>query len=183
MMIHKTHSKKELIDIVEFFHIPIDEYDELNKENLIIEIIKNIDRIPEIIPDYDFLLINNKDELKKYLSEANQDKTLSVKEKTKIMRKAKRIINYCKNGYDIYKSSFIDITELLDVANDIAEHGNIPTCRRSINMLNDDIKIPYKIEIKMTKKCKRELEIKKQLKLMNGGALQIKTGKYLINFD
>ena len=166
MIIHKSHSKKELIDIVEFFHFPIDEYEELNKENLIIQIIKTIDSIPEIIPDYDFLLVNNKEELKEYLQEANQDKTLSVKEKTKIMRKAKRIINYCKNGYDIYKSSFIDITELLDIANDVASHGNIPTCRRAIKMLNDDIKIPYTIETKMTKKCKRELEIKKTIKII-----------------
>lgn len=183
MLIHKTHSKKELIDIVEFFNFPIEEYEELNKENLILGIIKTIDLIPEIIPDYDFLLINNKDELKEYLAEPNQDKTISVKEKTKVMRKAKRIINYCKNGYDIYKSSFIDITELLDNANYIAEHGNIPTCRRAIKMLNDDVKIPYNIELKMTKKCKRELEIKKQLKLMQTGALQIKKGRFTVRFD
>jgi len=183
MIIHKSHSKKELIDIVEFFHFPIEEYQELNKENLIIQIILTIDDIPEIIPDYDFLLINNRDELKQYLQEPNQDKTLSIKDKNKIMRKAKRIISYCKNGFDIYKSSFLNIAELLDIANDVAENGNIPTCRRAINLLNNDIKIPYNIELKMTKKCKRELEIKKQLKLMNSGALQVKQGKFLVKFE
>ncbi len=184
MNIHKTHSRKELLEIIEFFHFPISDCEELNKENLILQMGSTFEQIPEIIPDYDIILVNNKEELKEYLENPNQDKTLSVNQRNKIMRKSKRIINYCKNGYDIIKSSFCSLNDLLDQANEVAEYGNIPTCRRAIKLLNMDIKIPYKIEMKMSKKVQRELDIKKQTALMYGtSGLVVKQGKVLVLFD
>ena len=47
-----------------------------------------------------------------------------------------------------------------------------------------DIKIPYKIEVKMSNKIKRELELKKQLSLMYGtNCLIVKKGKVMVMFD
>ena len=97
---------------------------------------------------------------------------------------SKRIINYCKGGYNLIKSSFCSMSDLLDQANDVAMHGNIPTCRRAIRLLNMDIKIPYTIEVKMSNKIKRELELKKQLSLMYGTqGLIVKKGKVIVEFD
>ena len=184
MNIHKSHSKKELIEIADFFRFPIEDIEECTKPQLIIKMIEVWDDVPEIIPDYDILLVNNKDELKEYLVNQNQDKALSVNQRNKIMRKSKRIINYCKGGYNLIKSSFCSMSDLLDQANDVAMHGNIPTCRRAIRLLNMDVKIPYKIEIKMSNKIKRELELKKQLSLMYGNnCLIVKKGKVMVMFD
>jgi hypothetical protein len=184
MHIHKSHSKKELIEIADFFRFPIDDLEELSKPDLIMKMKEAWDKVPEIIPDYDILLVNNKDELKEYLQNQNQDKALSVNQRNKIMRKSKRIINYCKGGYNLIKSSFCSMSDLLDQANDVAMHGNIPTCRRAIRLLNMDIKIPYTIEVKMSNKIKRELELKKQLSLMYGTqGLIVKKGKVIVEFD
>ena len=184
MNIHKSHSKKELIEIADFFRFPIEDIEECTKPQLIIKMIEVWDDVPEIIPDYDILLVNNKDELKEYLENQNQDKALSVNQRNKIMRKSKRIINYCKGGYNLIKSSFCSMSDLLDQANDVAMHGNIPTCRRAIKLLNMDIKIPYKIEVKMSNKIKRELELKKQLSLMYGtNCLIVKKGKVMVVFE
>tara|TARA_R100000963_G_scaffold34932_1_gene30265 strand:- start:3810 stop:4364 length:555 start_codon:yes stop_codon:yes gene_type:complete len=184
MIIHKSHSKKELLEIVEYFHFPIDNSEEMNKDQLTSKMILVFNDIPEIIPDYDILLVNNKDELRRHLINKNQDKSLSIRERNKIMRKAKRIIAYCKNGYDITKSSFCSLNSLLDEANEVAENGNIPTCRRAIKLLNMDIKINYVINLKISKKIQRELDIKKQYEIMNGtSGLMIKREKVIVKFD
>ena len=72
MHIHKSHSKKELIEIADFFRFPIDDLEELSKPDLIMKMKEAWDKVPEIIPDYDILLVNNKDELKDYLQNQNQ---------------------------------------------------------------------------------------------------------------
>ena len=64
MFIHKSHSKKDLVEVVELFNINIDKYDELNKTDLIMAIKQSWDSIGEIVPDYDILLVNNKEEYK-----------------------------------------------------------------------------------------------------------------------
>ena len=99
------------------------------------------------------------------------------------MRKAKKIISYCKNGYTLNKSNYSSMVDLLEVANEVADAGNIPTCRRAINLLNHDSKINYKIKINISKKTQREIDIKNQLKLLNSGSLLVEHGKYIVDFN
>ena len=59
MFSHKSHSKKDLVEVVELFNIIIENYDELNKTELIMAIKQSWDSIGEIVPDYDILLVSN----------------------------------------------------------------------------------------------------------------------------
>ena len=53
MHIHKSHSKKELIEIADFFRFPIDDLEELSKPDLIMKMKEAWDKVAERIPDFD----------------------------------------------------------------------------------------------------------------------------------
>lgn len=186
MLFHKSHSKKDLIEVIELFNLNIDNYDELNKKELIKEIELHINEIDHsFIPNYDILPLNNKEELIDYLAQPNENKMITIKDKNKLMLKAKKILCYCKNGYDLDRSFFNTLGHLLDEANDVARHGQIPTCRRAIRELNKDSKITHKIQIILPPKVKRELDIKLQTKLILGGSssLKVESGKFIVVFE
>ena len=138
MIIHKTHSKNDLTDLINtlnlkivFSHVDIkrDIHDKL------IEFLnqKNNDKInyPNVYK------IKNKNDLKCYLKNKNPKKILSTKEKNDIMKICKNIINYCNNGYELDNSPrYNDIVEIYDDMDYIKQFGDIPSVRRCCKLLN-----------------------------------------------
>ena len=78
-----------------------------------------------------------------------------------MIQKAKRLINYARNGYMISFTDYLSIDEIYQDGILVANHCDIPTCRRAINELNKDPKIRNKIEQKLSPKMKKTLEQKK----------------------
>jgi len=183
MKIHVSHSKKELCEICEVFDLQIPNYKELLKKELAPAILYKLSTIDDIPADNDFYYIDNKQELIEYLTTPNQSKNLTIKEKDKIMLLAKKIIAYVNNGYWLTTSDFDDWDTLLDKAKIVARYGDIPTCRRAIALLNEDLKMDKKIEIIISPRVKKQLDKKEALKKQLAGKFQVKKGRFIIHFD
>ena len=99
------------------------------------------------------------------------------------MELAKYIIMYCKNGFYLSHSPFLDWDEMIVKAKQISQYGDIPSVRRAIELLNKDPKLNEKIEVMMSSRCKKQLERKKRQKQQYYGGLQVKQGKFVVLFD
>ena len=95
----------------------------------------------------------------------------------------KKIIHYKRNGYCIALTDFTDIDEIYQKGILLANHGNIPTCRRAVTELNNDPKIRNKIDIKISPKVQKELQ-QKQIDKNNLGYNFKRERKYVcLTFD
>ena len=167
MFIHNSYNKKDLIHIIETYSLGIDIVYKYYDKNEIKELIQNY------INDYEMIELY-------HLEEENKIKRLKVKEKDEILSSAKKIISFCKNGYNIKRSLYQNYFGLLTDAKLIA--GDIPSVRRAIKLLN--IKQEPKIDVTISDNIKSQLEQKKLLKQMSVPVLQINNdNKILINFD
>jgi len=183
MIIDKSHSKKDLKEIIEIFYLDIDDYADMNKNELIHHISESLEEIDNVVPDFDVLLIKDKVELLAYLESPNQDKILTIKEKNEIMKLSKRIISFVKNGCNISISSFSSCDHLNESCERVALHGNIPTCRRAIKIINDSYEYHKKFKLHISKRVQRELDNKRKIKEeCNNNKLHIHKGSFTVKF-
>ena len=182
-MINKSFSKGDMLDIIRQFNLDIPNSNNMDKLKLSITLWSYVNNLKDIEPDREIYLIENKEELLKYLSEHNPDKLLSVKEKGKLMNFCKEVIIYCTNGYLIECSSFNTIEEIHIPTRDIAIHGDIPSVRRAIRLLNQDPNLKEKIEPIISNRMKKQIELKKNKKVKHYYGLIQKRGNYVVTFD
>ena len=180
--IHQSHSRKELSEITEIFNLNVTNYKKLNKKDLAKSLLYQLSTIDKIKEDNDYYFVKNKEELIDYLINPDCSKNLTVKEKTEVMDLSKYIIQYCKNGYYLSYSPFLDHDDMIKKANYIASFGDIPSVRRAITLLNNDFKLKNKIKIIMSSRTKKRLERSKRVKQKYMGGLTIKKGTFLISF-
>lgn len=139
IMIHKTFSKTDLIDIINHLGLPVIFSHQDTKKNI-------QDKIKSIMKE-DFQIkknyfnIDTKDQLVVYLEKQNPRKSLTTKEKNDVMSISKFIINYCKAGFDLDCSKYNDIQEIIDDMDYIKQFGDIPSVRRCCKLLKDDVKL------------------------------------------
>lgn len=183
MKIHTSHSRKELIQVIQQFNINIPNKDDLSKKEIQVLLINELLGLDEICEEDEYFFVKSKDELIDYLRKPNQSKTLTIKEKDNVMLTAKKIIGYCKNSYFLTPYNYETFDELLEEANYIAKFGDIPSCRRAIKMLNNDPKLDYKIDIILSKRVKKDLEKREAVKNATIAKYTLKYGKFTIVFD
>ena len=181
--IHTSHSRKDLLEMIEIFNLQIADCKEMNKKSLQHHMMYELSKIDEIVEDNEFYFIQNKDELLQYLIHPDSSKTLTVKEKEKVMELAKYIIMYCKNGFYLSHSPFIDYDDMIKSAKFIANYGDIPSVQKAICHINKDQKLKEPIELMMSSKCKKRNERKKRLVQKHRGGLEIKKGIFVIDFS
>lgn len=182
-MINKSFSKGDMIEIIRTFNIDIPNYASMDKGSLSMKLWAELCSLESIPTDNDIYNIHNVEELKLYLMAKNPNKLLSVKDKNKLMKFCKEVINYCNNGYEVERSVFNDFFEIEIQMKDIAVHGDIPSVRRAIKLFNEDTKLKEKIEPVISNKVKKELQKKKQGKKKNTFCFTRKTGHFLVTFD
>jgi len=183
MKIHTSHSRKELIQVIQQFNINIPNKDDLSKKEIQVLLINELLGLDEICEEDEYFFVKSKDELIDYLRKPNQSKTLTIKEKDNVMLTAKKIIGYCKNSYFLTPYNYETFDDLLEEANYIAKFGDIPSCRRAIKMLNNDPKLDYKIDIILSKRVKKDLEKREAVKNATIAKYTLKYGKFTIVFD
>lgn len=183
MKIHTSHSRKELIQVIQQFNINIPNKDDLSKKEIQVLLINELLGLDEICEEDEYFFVKSKDELIDYLRKPNQSKTLTIKEKDNVMLTAKKIIGYCKNSYFLTPYNYETFDDLLEEANYIAKFGDIPSCRRAIKMLNNDPKLDYKIDIVLSKRVKKDLEKREAVKNATIAKYSLKFGKFTIVFD
>lgn len=181
MIIHKSHSKLELVKIILELNIKIKnprQYKKINLSALLIDQLDTIDNIKASI----HLPFNNIIDLKHYLINVNPNKILTIKEKNDIIHKCKQIKHYCRNGFNINISEYKDDEELMKDIQLVKRHGSIPSCRKAIKEYNMN---PVKddIDIYIPPHILKELEIKNRLKERKGQRLEHRMGKFIIGFD
>lgn len=181
MFIHKTHSKKNLREL--FSHLGYAFNPNLNKNELIKkikEVVKN-DKIK--YPNNNDYDIYNRADLESYLKKPNSDEKISLDRKNDVMKRAKKIIQFCKNDYSLKDSLYKDTNTIYVDAIFIAPYGFLPTIRRACNLYN---KYPDKIDrvnAMIPKRIERELEQKKLVKKTQMYNLIVKQGPFKITFD
>ena len=182
MKIHNTHSRKELMDIISVFELPIKNRNEYNKSQLQMKIIDCLNYFDSINPDMDYFFCETKEDLITYLENPNPDKNLTIKEKDDVMSRSKKIIGYCRNNYYLMPSSYMSFDEVYNDAVHIAKYGGIPSVRKAIELLNSDPKLAYPIELKIPKRVENQIKKKKNIKQADI-PLYIKRGTFVISFD
>jgi len=182
MNLDKTWSKKDLLELIDIYSLDIEDPKYLNKKSLYLEI-KKLLETEEIEWSAEFPEINYSEDLIELLQKEKDNSELNYKGKQEMIQRAKHIIHYCRNGFLLGGSLFISIEELYEEAMIVANHCDIPTCRRAINELNQDLKIRTKIEIKISTKVKKDLEQKKINKSELTNKFKRENGIYKISFD
>ena len=184
-IIHKSHSKKDLLDYVKTFHICIGVSIKNNKYEVATTLWDSLSKTDYLMIDQDNKLgVKNITELRKFLLDSNPKKSITIKEKNELILSAKKIIHYCDNNYNISNSLFTSRKILYNEAKTTAQYGDIPIIRKSINkLMNDPFKL-YTIECKISPCILRELDIKRKLNTkISQYECQLKRGEFILSFD
>lgn len=183
-MIHPSHSRRDLIEICEVFNIEIEDIYDLPKISLVALLEQELDKIDEIEPEYEYYFVNDIEELKRYLSNPNQTKNITVATKEKIIKDSRRIIAYCLSGFQLFPH-FTTKEEVYETGKLVAEHCDISTCRRAIKLLNEDRDIikKGKIEPIISNRIQLQLKRKELVKKTTRGQFRTRTGCFRVSFE
>ena len=183
MFIHKSHSKKDLNNIIETFNINIENPRQYKKKELLRIFTKELNEMDEIEPETKYYLFFNIIELKDYLSSCNPKKLLSIKEKSEIILHCKEIQQYIRNGYDIDCSVFDEEDDVHKLCKYIQPYGDIPSVRKALWKLQKHPLNIYNYEPIISKQTQAELDRRDKIKNKYPSHLTLKTGKFFIHFD
>ena len=181
MFIHKSHSKNELVKIVEAFHIPITNPRQYRKIDLSALIMDRLNQTEFIIPCDDYWFGTLID-LKHYLLNINPKKILTIKEKSNVINICKRIKHYCRNGLHVDINGFGSVEDVYKEAEYIKKYGDIPSVRKSIRELNNSNHKLYTIEPIVSLHVQKELAKKEQLRQKCVYKCEIKYGTFYVTF-
>jgi hypothetical protein len=183
-MIHKSHSRKDLIEVIEAFELwDIDDYRDIQKAELVKVLWDYLKKCKEICPDDNTLFINDINDLRKYLVKPSPRQVVSVKEKLVILDKVRNIIFYAKHtGYFISGSNYDTIEEIQEDAHYISKFGDMSSVRRALRYYNNDVSNPVKIQPTITRATKARLDKEEQIKKDTMPSFTIKRGKFLVKF-
>ena len=156
-MVDISHSRKDLIDIIETYKLNDSKY----------------------LHGYNDM---NKDILSQLLWKVVTDKRrkLDISNDTKI----KNLNYYCKRcGYILEQSNYESMEDIIKDANSVRQYGNEPSVRRCIKLLNLDNKIKISFLCVMSNRTKRTLEMKDEIKKQTTPSLKIKKGNHIVSFE
>jgi|DEB0MinimDraft_6_1074348.scaffolds.fasta_scaffold00456_2 hypothetical protein len=184
-IIHKSHSKKDLLGYVKEFQICLGVSIKNNKYEVATSLWDMLSKIDYLFIDPDnSLQIRDITELRKFLTSPNPKKNISIKEKNDEILRAKKIIHYCDNNYNINNSLFTSRRILYEEAKLNAIHGDIPIVRKANKKLMEDPFKLYNIKCTISPLVQRDLDIKKKLNTkIDTYECQIKFGSFIIDFD
>ncbi len=184
MSIHKSHSKKDLLNIIHTFHFDIGDTGKLKKKDIVERLQHYLLVNDEIEPELEIYMFYNIIELKQYLSNCNPKKILTIKEKNNVINTCKKIKNYCYNNYELSVSLYNDYDEILNDAKYIEPYGDIPSVRKACNLLNKDNNYKFNLSPKMSKQTIKELENKKIMKQIKCPiSLKVVNKNVILKFD
>jgi hypothetical protein len=183
-MIHKSHTKKDLIEIIDVFDFKdvIEGYKDLNKDALVQLLDIHLRTIFDLEPNKDYFDFNDIRDLREYLRRPSPKQVLTIKERDIIIDKAKKIIFYCKiAGYCLGPTTYESVEEIESDANDIKKYGDIPTCRRALKLLKKSLSVKCPDPI-MTYRTQQRLDRKERIKEGGMARMSIHKGNFLVEF-
>tara|TARA_R110002096_G_scaffold279243_1_gene473483 strand:+ start:42 stop:611 length:570 start_codon:yes stop_codon:yes gene_type:complete len=189
-MIDISHSRKDLIDIIETYKLNdskyLHGYNDMNKDilsQLLWKVVTDKRRKIDISNDTCFFF-KDIDDLKKYISSKSPNVKLKNKDMIEIHTKIKNLNYYCKKcSYILEQSNYESMEDIIKDANIVRQYGNEPSVRRCIKLLNLDNKIKISFLCVMSNRTKRTLEMKDEIKKQTTPRLKIKKGNHIVSFE
>ena len=132
---HKTHSRKDMIELIKLFKLPIEDVEDMNKKQVTNKLVAVLQTTESIIPDDYYYGIHTVNELKEHLIKPNQKKQLSIKDRNEVIRMSKLIIQYSKAGFNENLSFFNTMEDVYCEARRLCQYGDLPTVRRMCQLL------------------------------------------------
>ena len=181
--IDKSHSKTDLINIINSVNVPIVLSHQSNKKQI-------QDKLSELFKENKNLIfgdnvynIGTLKELRIYISNPNPKKTISVKDKQTIMSICKEVVKYCKNKYLIEKSNYTNLRDLEDDLRWITLFGDLPSVRRACKLMNQNPERSQNWIPSISPQVKKILEDKERAKKIPAFGLRTAQGSFSISFD
>lgn len=173
MIIDKSHSKTDLIELINDLNLPIVHSHQDNKSDIQEKFKTCIASKFDIIDN--FYNIKNKDDLISYLENKNPKKILTIKEKQNVMMICKKIIQYCKSDFDLTITDYNNQQELIDDMDYIKQFGDIPSARRCCRLINEDPKMAgLNFKPLISPQVQKDLDQKKKTKKVVNYKLMIR---------
>tara|TARA_R110000824_G_scaffold5965_3_gene27400 strand:- start:1244 stop:1798 length:555 start_codon:yes stop_codon:yes gene_type:complete len=180
--IDKTFTKKDLLEIIYAYELDIEDAKTSPKSEIQLDLLAYL-KYHEIIWNSEFPEISCSDDLISYLESPKPNNELNYKDKQLLIHRAKKLLHYCRGSYSIAFTDYKSIDEIYEEGLYIATYCDVPTCRRAILELNDDVKIRNKISMKISPKVKQQLEDKKINKDEITPQFHIEKGLFQVVFD
>jgi hypothetical protein len=181
-VIHKSHSKSELIKIIKSFKINIDNPSKHKKIDLSALLVNELCKMEIIIPSNDFWFFNIID-LKVFLIGENPEKILSVKQKKMIISKCRNIIHFTRNDLCPKENGYYSLKGVHKDALIVSKFGDIPSCRRAIRLYNGTPEIIDFVNISISYHMRNELAKREVLKHNKLYKYKKLTGDFEVVFD
>jgi hypothetical protein len=183
MIIEKSHSKADLIDLINLLELNIVFSHQDNKKDIQDKLIELLES--DILIKKNYYKIENKDGLVNFLTKKNPKKILSIKEKNHVMQISKNIINYCKGGYNI--NSCLIYNNIKDISDDldyIKQFGDIPSVRRACKLIKQCPLLSMNdYNPLISPQVQKRLDEKKRVKNIQYASLKIKRGTIILKFN
>jgi len=181
--VHKSHSRKDMIELIKLFKLPIEDVEDMNKKQVKNALLSVLETIKRIVPDDYYYGIHNVNELKEHLIKPNQKKQLSIKDKNEVIRVSKLVIQYCKAGFNVNLSFFNTMEDVYSEARRVSQYGDIPSIRRMCQLLNKNPYTDERVYPVMSLKTQNDLKVKKVTSQKYWRSLTIKNEKVVVRFD
>tara|TARA_R110000824_G_scaffold149403_5_gene319707 strand:- start:572 stop:1123 length:552 start_codon:yes stop_codon:yes gene_type:complete len=183
-MIHKSHTRKDLVEVIEEFELwDIDDYSDMSKEQLTNELwdyLKKLNKVKQ--PDNFF--IQDLEDLKKYLIKPSPRQVVSEKTKIVIMDKVRNIVYYAKHtGYFISGSNYTSLEDIQADATYISKYGDMTSVRRALRYYNADMSNPVKVDPVISRREKTRLDKIDAIKKNTKPSFKQVRGEFIVCFQ
>ena len=186
MIIHKSHSKLDLLEIINELNLKIVHSHQDNKKDIQVKLIHFCENQKEdfLFPINNIYHIKNYYDLKWYLLNPNPKKKISIKEKKTVMFIAKNIINYCLHGKVLEWSPYYkDHQQIQDDLDYIKQFGDIPSVRRACSLMNLTLTPENHFHPLISPQVQAKIIIKKSHKWEMKPQFNYHKGKFNLTFD
>tara|TARA_R110000796_G_scaffold245299_1_gene369454 strand:+ start:45 stop:599 length:555 start_codon:yes stop_codon:yes gene_type:complete len=182
IIISKTHSKTDLIELINTINLPVVFGMSDNKRSIQHKLLKSLEE--DIFYKPNVYKISTTQELIAYLTIKNPKRTLSVKEKRNIMKICKAIVIFCKCKYILQSQNYYkDLKQIEDDMLYISQFGDLPSVRRACKLMNENVMSKVKYEPLISPQIRKELDEKLKLKRTTDYCCQIKRGPFILYFS
>lgn len=181
--IDKSHSKTDLVDLINTINVPIIFSHTHNKKDIQDLLVNLFKEKKDLTFDKNVYNINTIKDLQIYISNPNPKKVLSVKDKSNVMRICREICKFCKNKYIVEKTNYTSLQELHDDMRYIILFGDLPSVRRTCKLMNKNIQRVQEWIPIISPQVKKVLEEKEKSKKICPFGLQKSYGSFMLKFD
>jgi hypothetical protein len=182
-VIHKSHSKKNIIELIQLLNIPIEDPEDLNKHQIQKKMIVYANENPNSMFMPNHLFITSMKDLIDHLTNINQKKINGTDTRANVMKKAKKLTQYTKSDYLYFEKGYMRIEDVIEDVEYILPYGDFPSVRKAIAHINNDPKLTNKYFPVISQKEQNRIKEKLEARRQKAGVAVVRKGTFLIRFD